>query len=83
MDCLLIFVIRLISYKLKKVVLIIDLERSELVTNDNKKIVTFHNIIILVKSVVIKNKNRYYYNIFLKKVRMKINECLYVINAIL
>ena len=32
-----------------------------------KKILTFHNIIILIKSVVNKNKNKYYYNIFLEK----------------
>ena len=28
---------------------------------------TFHNVIILIKSVVNKNENRYYYNIFLEK----------------
>ena len=28
---------------------------------------TFHNVIILIKSVVIKNENKYYYNIFLEK----------------
>ena len=28
---------------------------------------TFHNVIILIKSVVNKNKNDYYYNIFLEK----------------
>ena len=32
-----------------------------------KKILTFHNVIILNKSVVNKNKNKYYYNIFLEK----------------
>ena len=32
-----------------------------------KKIFTFYNIIILIKSVVNKNKNKYYYNIFLEK----------------
>ena len=32
-----------------------------------EKILTFHNIIILIKSVVNKNKNNYYYNIFLEK----------------
>ena len=32
-----------------------------------KKILTFHNVIILNKSVVNKNKNEYYYNIFLEK----------------
>ena len=28
---------------------------------------TFHNVIILTKLVVNKNKNKYYYNIFLQK----------------
>ena len=32
-----------------------------------KKISTFHNVIILIKSVVNKNKNKYYYHIFLEK----------------
>ena len=32
-----------------------------------QKILTFHNVIILIKSVVKKNKNEYYYNIFLEK----------------
>ena len=32
-----------------------------------KKILTFHNVIILIKSVVNRNKNKYYYNIFLEK----------------
>ena len=32
-----------------------------------EKILTFHKVIILIKSVVNKNKNNYYYNIFLEK----------------
>ena len=32
-----------------------------------EKISTFYNIIMLIKSVVNKNKNGYYYNIFLEK----------------
>ena len=32
-----------------------------------EKILTVHNLIILIKSVANKNKNKYYYNIFLKK----------------
>ena len=32
-----------------------------------EKILTFHNAIILIKSVIKKNKNKYYYNIFLEK----------------
>ena len=38
-----------------------------------EKILSFHNVIILMKSVVNKNKNEYYYNISLEKVRIKIN----------
>ena len=29
-----------------------------------EKILTFHNVIILIKSVVNKNKNNHYYNVF-------------------
>ena len=32
-----------------------------------EKILTFHDVIMLIKSVVNKNKNNYYYNIFLEK----------------
>ena len=32
-----------------------------------KKILTFHNVIILIKSVVNKNENKYCYNIVLEK----------------
>ena len=32
-----------------------------------EKILTFHNVIILIKSVINENKNRYYCDIFLKK----------------
>ena len=32
-----------------------------------EKILTFHNMIILIKSVLNKNRNEYYYNIFLEK----------------
>ena len=32
-----------------------------------KKILAFYNVIILIKSVGNKNKNDYYYNIFLEK----------------
>ena len=32
-----------------------------------QKILTFHNVILLIKSVINKNKNKYYYNIFLEK----------------
>ena len=36
-----------------------------------EKILTFHNVIILIKSVVNKNKSKYYYKIFLEKVSYK------------
>ena len=32
-----------------------------------EKILTFHNVMILIKSVIDKNKSNYYYNIFLEK----------------
>ena len=32
-----------------------------------EKMLTFHNVEILIKSVANKNKNNYYYNIFLEK----------------
>ena len=32
-----------------------------------KKLLTFHDVIILIKSVVNKNENKYYCNIFLQK----------------
>ena len=36
-------------------------------SSPTKKLLTFHNVIILIKSVVNKNKNKYCYNIFLEK----------------
>ena len=36
-----------------------------------KKILSFHNVIIRIKSVVNKNKNEYYCNIFLEKLLYK------------
>ena len=52
-----------------QIVLIIILEISELIhiILYLLKILTFHNVIMLIKSVVNKNKNKYYYNIFLEK----------------
>ena len=32
-----------------------------------EKLLTFHNVIVLIKSIVNENKNHYYYNIFLEK----------------
>ena len=36
-----------------------------------EKILTFHNVVILIKSAVNKNQNNYYYNIFLEKASYK------------
>ena len=57
---------------MKKVVLqilwIIILQESEPYNSlPKEKILTFHNVIILIKSFVNRNKNEYYYNIFLEK----------------
>ena len=52
-----------------KIVLIITLQESELIhlnSSPIEKILTFHNVVILIKSVVNENKN-HYYNIFLEK----------------
>ena len=38
-----------------------------------EKALTFRNAIILIKPVLNKNKNYYYFNTFLEKVRMRIN----------
>ena len=46
-----------------QIVLIMILEKPESIL----KILTFHNVVVLIKSVVNKNKNKYYYNIFLEK----------------
>ena len=75
------------------IVLIIILQKSELIHMILyllKKILTVRNVIILIKSVVNKDKNNYYYNIFLEEGLYKdksntkyfLNECLYIINAI-
>ena len=68
------FVIRLNTLQVKKVVfqivLIIILQESELIhviLYLLKKILAFHNAIILIMSVLNKNKNEYSYNIFLEK----------------
>ena len=53
-----------------KIILIIILERSELIHIIHyllKKLLAFNNVIILIKSVVNENENKYYYNIFLEK----------------
>ena len=54
------------------------------------KTLTFHNVIILIKSVFNKNQNHYYYNLFLEKgsyerksyTHFFLNECLCIINVI-
>ena len=51
-------------------VLIIILQESELIhiiLYLQKKALTFHNVIRLIKSIVNKNKNSVYHNIFLEK----------------
>ena len=61
---------------LLQIVLVITLERLELIHIILcllKKILNFHNVIILIKSVVNKNENKYYYNIFLEKRLYKYN----------
>ena len=56
-----------------QIVLIIILEKSEL----TQEILTFHDVIILIKSVVSKNKSKCYYNIFLEKGLCKsMNVCI-------
>ena len=53
-----------------QIVLIIILERLELIhtiLDLLKKILTFDNVIILIKSLANKNKIKYCYNIFLEK----------------
>ena len=53
-----------------QIVLIIFLERSKLIHIILfllKKIWAFHDVIIVIKSVVNKNENKYYYNISLEK----------------
>ena len=54
-----------------------------------EKALTFHDVIIFIKSVFNKNKNNCYYNIFLEKGLYEdksnthfLNECLNIINAI-
>ena len=51
-------------------VLIIILESSELI---HLILYLLKNVVILIKSVVHKNKIKYYYNIFLEKGSIKIN----------
>ena len=59
-----------------------------------EKILSFHNVVMLIKSVVNKNKNEYYYSIFLEKglhkdqsnteyFKMNVGICLYVMSFIL
>ena len=67
MDCLIKFVIRL-----QIIIIIINHNFGKIRINSynsllTQKILTFHNVIILIKSVFNLNKNEYYYNIFLEK----------------
>ena len=51
------------------IILIIILQESKLVHTElsTEKIWTSHNVTILIKSIVNKNENNYYYNTFLEK----------------
>ena len=63
-----------ISEKNSIIVLIINFARIRIDSYNSlpiEKILTFNNVIILFKSVVNKNKNNYYYNIFLEKCSYK------------
>ena len=67
MDCLIKFVIRL-----QIIIIIINHNFGKIRINSynsllSQKILTFHNVIILIKSVFNLNKNEYYSNIFLEK----------------
>ena len=72
MDCLIKFVIRLNILLVKKVInhtgsINHNLGKMRIDSYNSlpiEKILTFHNVIILIKSVVNKNKNSYYYNVF-------------------
>ena len=59
-----------------KIVFIITLERLEsiqIILCLLQKMLIFHKVIILIKSVVNKNENKDYYNIFLEKYLYKHN----------
>ena len=63
-----------ISEKNSIIVLIINFARIRIDSYNSlpiEKILAFNNVIILFKSVVNKNKNNYYYNIFLEKCSYK------------
>ena len=71
-----------------QIVLIIILGRIRIDSDNSlpiEKTLTFHNVIIFIKSVVNENKNNYFSNIFLEKgfYKDKSNtEYFYIINAI-
>ena len=74
MNCLIKFVIRLNILSGKKVLLQIvfnhnfgELRIDSYNSLPIEKILTFHYVIIHIKSVVNKHKNEYYYNIFLER----------------
>ena len=74
MDCLIKLVIRLNIFYVKKSGVTDSINqnigkiRIDLYNNlPIKKILTFHNVLILIKSVINKSKNKSYYNIFLEK----------------
>ena len=49
------------------IIILEGLELIHITVYQSKKILSFHNVKILIKSVVHKNENKYYYNIFLEK----------------
>ena len=52
---------------------IIILQGSELI-HIKKKTLTFHNLIILIKWVIDKNKNNSYFNIYLEEANQQANQ---------
>ena len=49
------------------IIILEGLELIHITVYQSKKILSFHNVKILIKSVVHKNENKYYYNIFLEE----------------
>ena len=79
---------KMVLYKVL-VIILQELEFNHIIICLQKKTLTFHNVIILVKSIANKNENNYYYNTFLGKGSYEdesntyfLNKYLYVINTI-
>ena len=74
MDCFIKFLLNLYNLQVKKVSIADSINHNfGQIRIDSynylpiAKILTFHNVIILIKSVIKKNKNNCYYNLFLEK----------------